>query len=250
MRKFLSHHMKSLVTLIACLPWCCDNSHGRSQDSGKSSPTPSQSARANPGNLDDRLLEGIGQGEPEREPASPTKASPERRGEEDGAGQGVEQLDEGSDIIQRNVLVQINRQMLQVETLLSQRNVSAQTQRNQREIVSQLDQLIAALSASRQGPQNGKMESGSNQDQEAPKGTRIGKKAARNSSGEPDQTESVPGEPADPEKVVGDIWGHLPERLRGQMQSVEAVEFLPSYRELIEDYYRRLAEEGAGLPDR
>jgi hypothetical protein len=42
---------------------------------------------------------------------------------------------------------------------------------------------------------------------------------------------------------MGEIWGHLPERLRQQMQNADAIEFLPQYRQLIEDYYRRLSEE-------
>lgn len=41
-----------------------------------------------------------------------------------------------------------------------------------------------------------------------------------------------------------DVWGHLPSRVRSQMQSRMVEEFLPTYRERIEAYYRQLLEEG------
>ncbi|MFO7901236.1 MAG: hypothetical protein ACQESR_14230 [Planctomycetota bacterium] len=243
MRGFLSNQMKSMVTTAACLVLCCGNSDGQNNDSRGSSPAPDQSEMADPGDLDDRLLEGIGQNASKRETASPAKPDPERPAGQDGVADEVGRLDEGSDMVQRNVLVQIGRQMLGVKKLLSERNVSSETQRNQREIVSQLDQVIAALSASQQAEQERKTEAGSKEDQEGGKVARIGKKAARKSSGKPEQSDASPREPAALQEMVGEIWGHLPERLRGQIQSVEAVEFLPRYRELIEDYYRRLAEE-------
>ena len=42
---------------------------------------------------------------------------------------------------------------------------------------------------------------------------------------------------------MGEVWGHLPERYRRHVQNAGAIEFLPQYRKLIEDYYRRLSEE-------
>ncbi|MFO7902015.1 MAG: hypothetical protein R6U98_05095, partial [Pirellulaceae bacterium] len=146
MRGFLSNQMKSMVTITAGLMLCCGNSDGHNEDSRGSSPAPDQSAKADPGDLDDRLLEGIGQNASKRETDSPAKPDPERPAGEDGTGGKMGRLDEGSDMVQRNVLVQIGRQMLGVKKLLSERNVSSETQRNQREIVSQLDQVIAALS--------------------------------------------------------------------------------------------------------
>jgi hypothetical protein len=47
----------------------------------------------------------------------------------------------------------------------------------------------------------------------------------------------------DPKQVVGRLWGHLPDRLRHEMQSSFSEQFLPQYERLIEDYYKRLAEE-------
>ncbi|MFW6169050.1 MAG: hypothetical protein ACODAD_01075 [Planctomycetota bacterium] len=243
MRNLLSNQMKSMLTVAACMLLCCGDSHGHGQDSGSSSDPRDQAVKADSEDLDNRLLEGIENSESKRRAASPDKSEPERRAVEDAGGREGGPVEEGSDIVERNVLVQIGRQMQRVENLLSQRKVSAETQRNQREIVSQLDQLIAALSAFQQAEQQREMEPDSKTDEDGQKVAKTGKKPARNSSGKPEKTDSPPREPAPLQEMAGEIWGHLPERLRGQVQSVEAVEFLPKYRELIEDYYRRLAEE-------
>ncbi|MEQ8846506.1 hypothetical protein [Botrimarina sp.] len=46
--------------------------------------------------------------------------------------------------------------------------------------------------------------------------------------------------------LVKEAWGHLPERVREQMLQGADSEFLPAYREELREYYRRLAERGAG----
>ena len=39
------------------------------------------------------------------------------------------------------------------------------------------------------------------------------------------------------------LWGELPEQVRQQMQELPAEDFPPKYESLIEEYFRRLAEE-------
>jgi hypothetical protein len=43
--------------------------------------------------------------------------------------------------------------------------------------------------------------------------------------------------------MLKQIWGHLPPKIRDQMQSALIEDFLPKYERLIEEYYSRLAEE-------
>ena len=45
------------------------------------------------------------------------------------------------------------------------------------------------------------------------------------------------------QRMLKEVWGHLPPRVRAQMQSGAGEKFLPKYEKLIEDYYKRLAEE-------
>ena len=40
-----------------------------------------------------------------------------------------------------------------------------------------------------------------------------------------------------------ELWGALPERARQQMQQLPVEDFPPKYERLIEEYFRRLAEE-------
>ena len=44
------------------------------------------------------------------------------------------------------------------------------------------------------------------------------------------------------------MWGHLPDKLRDEMQASLSEQFLPQYERLIEAYYQRLAEEGGPKP--
>jgi len=51
-----------------------------------------------------------------------------------------------------------------------------------------------------------------------------------------------------PQDLLSRIWGHLPDKLRDQMQASLSEQFLPKYEQLIEDYYRRLAEDRSVSP--
>jgi hypothetical protein len=44
------------------------------------------------------------------------------------------------------------------------------------------------------------------------------------------------------------IWGNLPDKLRDEMQASISEQFLPKYERLIEEYYKRLAEDQPGQP--
>jgi hypothetical protein len=42
--------------------------------------------------------------------------------------------------------------------------------------------------------------------------------------------------------VVKDFWGHLPETLRQEVDHYYRDQFMPRYRDLLQQYYSRLAE--------
>ena len=44
--------------------------------------------------------------------------------------------------------------------------------------------------------------------------------------------------------VYKDVWGHLPEKMRQQMDLYFREQFMPRYSELIKQYYSSLAERG------
>ena len=57
------------------------------------------------------------------------------------------------------------------------------------------------------------------------------------------QQDAVAADEAALEALIKQVWGHLPDRARQEMQNATVEDFLPKYQQLIEDYYRRLAEE-------
>lgn len=54
--------------------------------------------------------------------------------------------------------------------------------------------------------------------------------------------------PEDPlkDRVVKDVWGHLPPHLRDQLLNVYGEKYLPKYEELVRKYYEVLAEQSRG----
>ena len=41
-----------------------------------------------------------------------------------------------------------------------------------------------------------------------------------------------------------DIWGHLPETLRQEMNQYSREQFMPKYNDLLKQYYATIAEKG------
>jgi hypothetical protein len=48
--------------------------------------------------------------------------------------------------------------------------------------------------------------------------------------------------PRPAEALSRGVWGHLPERVRREIDAITTEQYHPKYRRLIEDYYRRLSE--------
>lgn len=134
----------------------------------------------------------------------------------------------------------------------------------QREVVAQLEKLIAEMekqcqscnksskdqkkqASKRSKPKPGECKPGDKEGQCDKPGQPSKKKGGKpNQSG----TTSLAGAPnaANPEeqkRLIKAAWGHLPERMREQMLQGSDSEFLPEYRDELQDYYRRLAERSS-----
>src|SRR5262249_13652138 len=61
--------------------------------------------------------------------------------------------------------------------------------------------------------------------------------------GAKEQTETT-----DVKDILRRLWGNLPDKGRDEMQGSVCERFLPKYERLIEDYYKRLAEERPAGP--
>ena len=188
--------------------------------------------------IDQQLLEGL-PAQPEPKPAAPA---------EDGQVQPpspdhpvISPFTVGEDIGKQPPLRRVESGMRAAGWRLGQRDPGAVTQETQRQIVSELTTLIEQQM--KQGGGAGKQQA-SQTPKPGDEQSKQGNKSAQSGGGGNTQ-ESTGAGPSDDaaQRAMGEIWGHLPERLRQQMQNADAIEFLPQYRQLIEDYYRRLSEE-------
>ena len=151
-------------------------------------------------------------------------------------------------------LVDIARQMHQVEGLLGQTECGPRTQQLQGRIVAQLEELLkearkrcgSGQCNSPQGALGG--------------GSQPGGRPKQNPSPIPSKVAAKPGpkpkpqakgagvaraNPAQRAALQSRVWGNLPQRERMEMEQKPPEQFLPKYELLIEEYFRRLAEEGA-----
>lgn len=210
-----------------------------------------------PKSLDDQLLEGLETDllPSASKPTTPATKQPTQPRAPQSDNEGLDaklldQLGEGEDIElgpQPNPLTRIGRTMRQVETLIVKRDTSTRTQTMQKQIVSELDALLEQTKKQCQGGQCDSPASASKPSSAAgnkPSEGEPSNKPAKDSTerlAKPGKTDTEDAKDLD--ELVKQVWGHLPDKVRGQMQNVSVENFLPKYEKLIEDYYKRLAEE-------
>jgi hypothetical protein len=139
-----------------------------------------------------------------------------------------------------NPLTNLAERMRSVQNRIGRRDTSSSTQLEQAQVLSELDALLAETKQSRQ--RSGKQGSGGT----GQAGTGSGAETAgppRDSTNRIERGDKQPTETVDAKDVLRRIWGHLPEKLRDEMQASFSEQFLPKYERLIEEYYKRLAEE-------
>ncbi len=138
-------------------------------------------------------------------------------------------------------LREISTVMREIGQRLLHGQVSARTQQEQGRVVERLDELIQRLGQEKAGASASDTTKSSAKNGAGKSPREGGQKAARDGSAAQSQADSI-----EPLKMMqqgaGQAWGQLPERMRRQMQDAATIEFLPQFRQLIEDYYRRLAE--------
>lgn len=162
-----------------------------------------------------------------------------------------------------NPLALVRDNMHSAASMMQQGRSDLQTVKLQDEIVKRLDDLILQLeqqdqsmqrssqkkqqqsqqsSSSEKQPPQTKTQSKQSQEK-SDSATEKGNEAADGPSSSGKQA-NASVRTSDPAALQQSVWGHLPNRVRSQMQSRMVEEFLPSYRERIEAYYRALLEEG------
>lgn len=208
--------------------------------------------------LDSGLLDGLEKIPVRSEPAKSPSASTPRPDQPPVSDLDRQLLDElgqgapGASTEESNPLAQIADRMRVVQRQIEKKNTSTQTQLLQREIVDDLSTLIEQLQKQCQQC------SGGNAKPSSSASSKPGKPGAGSGgAGEPsnkpasESTDRLGDEKSDEEQLsemknmLKELWGHLPAKVREQMQSGAVERFLPKYETLIEAYYKRLAEEPA-----
>ena len=139
------------------------------------------------------------------------------------------------------------------ERLTDRLDPSAGTQTVQKQILAGLDQMIQA--AERNSAGKSKSQQARRRTGRRPSGRRRGRAAGKSSSasaapaakgGQGDNDRGKRGKPSTDKSNRTDLarqWGFLPQRDRLEVAQGFDEEFLPKFREQIQRYYRRLAEQ-------
>jgi hypothetical protein len=232
----------TLCSLVLTVPtaWAAQ----QSPPAGEKSPAKSRSLDQQLlDDLDRQLLEGLpGNVEPVK-PLAGSKSK--KQGERQRAGDNLNLESQGGPQIP---LAKIAQRMRAVESRIAERDTSAATQEAQQKILEDLSALLeqarrqqAASGNPSKGTGRGTAQAGAGSGNPTPGPARDS--SNRIERGAKEQTETT-----DVKDLFRRVWGNLPDKLRDEMQASISEQFLPKYERLIEEYYKRLAEEQPGQP--
>jgi hypothetical protein len=163
----------------------------------------------------------------------------------------------------RRIMERLAKNLRSVEERLGKNDPGAGTQQIQRDIVKDLEELMAQAkrqgsSEQSQASQSGASMSKGQRSSETrtirnEQGAGRGEQAASRQSMHPGQSQAAT---APPEKkstskdqmskiadLYKDVWGHLPETLRQEMDQYSREQFMDKYQELLKQYYATIAEK-------
>jgi hypothetical protein len=195
--------------------------------------------------LEDELVDNLLKDLPKARPETPAKEKPGKPADQEAERKLLHDLEGGEDIglPPENPLARIGQKMRTVQERIAGKDTSAETQTGQKEILEELSRLIEQTKKQCNGGGSGKPGSGKSAAQ-AGVGTGEARPGqAREAADRVGKNENQDTETADVKDVLRRIWGHLPEKMREQMQAQISEQFLPKYERMIEEYYKRLAEE-------
>ncbi|MFN3193577.1 MAG: hypothetical protein ACE361_23900 [Aureliella sp.] len=218
--------------------------------------------KAKAGNSETQLTDGLLDllDEPSNEPEMDSlPSSPPIDGDFTPGDVGLDGEDLGE--ASSNPLRAVRQSMMIAAGYLERGVTDRSTQVLQGDIVQRLDELIEEIESSNQNSPK-QSQSSDSQQSEREQSSSFEKREREVTASEqvPDEDEAEqnlqkgsPGQTGvgakvvealkDPQELQEAVWGQLPERVRKRMQSRMVEQFLPSYREQIEAYYRSLLKE-------
>ncbi len=198
--------------------------------------------------LEDDLFEGL-----EPKPSGPRSSDSDPDATRDLDEELLRELDDETDALNESgdPLSRIGRQMRRVEERIAETRADETTRTMQRRIVEQLDKLLEKARQQQQSQSSSSQQSAASRsrrqrveqpDAQQP-GSRESTQPAEDSTARLGKTDPKKPDPAKVRKLLEELWGHLPLRERERVLNSTMDQFLPLYEQLIEQYFKRLAEE-------
>ena len=222
-----------------------------------------QEPKITPPSLDDALFGDLDGGsidtDVERELFGDAPKGPAKKGPAKGEPLSNRRIDAWNDLLEQelsqaavdeaqNPLLGIARSMRLVEGLIDEKKSDETTQKIQAEIIADIDTLLKRAkkkcqSCSSQCQSVAQRKPTQPPKQSKPKEGSSKPKPATTSNAKPGSGEAEMPDMAEMMAVIKQVWGELPEKERQEMLQLSVEEFLPKYADMIELYFKRLAED-------
>ncbi len=222
-----------------------------------------QSPQVSPPSLDDALFGDLEKDsvdhDVERELFGPDAKTPPKPEASSRGPLSTRRVDAWNDLLEQelgqaavdevqNPLLGIARSMRLVEGLIGENEAGEKTQKIQAEIVADIDTLLKRAQKKCQSCANQSQSVAQREPTEQPKPSqpkegKPGTQPATTSNVKPGKADSQAPDMAEMMAVIKQVWGELPEKERQQMLQSSIEEFLPKYADMIEQYFKRLAED-------
>jgi hypothetical protein len=188
-------------------------------------------------------------------PASEKQPVPPRKPDETEPAADTEALELEQKL--KETMDRLTRNLRQADERLGKEDPGRETQQVMNDIVKDLDELIEATKRQSQQQQQQSSSSSSRKRQQQRDQQRQ-QNASRQNQQRASQTNqqsaqrtnlprgrnAAPGEASRIADLYKDIWGHLPETLRQEMNQYSREQFMAKYGDLLKQYYTTLAEKG------
>ena len=244
--------------LIVLILWLGSAVHGVGQ------PSDSPAGRVTTKSLDEQLFKDLDTAYPDSITPGPNAdegqgAGRNRRNLRQSSETRTNTFDDGEDIElteHMDPLTRIGHRMRSAGRRLAKSDLSENTRVLQKQIVRELDQLIvSARKQPKQQPGGADPEAGRRPRESVDQPPRPDPQTddpaqSRGSESQP----RLDGTPVDSpardqiETLLKKVWGYLPPQEQEQLLNTSVEDFLPKYKTLIEEYFKRLAEDERSVP--
>jgi hypothetical protein len=184
-------------------------------------------------------------------PADPKTDKPKTNKLDEDLRRDLEGEDIGQEKKEEHPLVKLGREMRMVQQRIEAKDTAEGTQQLQKEIAGNLAKLIEQAKKKPQGnksPGNNQNKPGTGSAQSGAESGSPQSKPGQESTQRLEQGNQEQAQMNDVKDALRRIWGHLPEKEREEMIGALGEQFLPKYEQLIEAFYKRLAERPATRP--